>query len=300
MISRVVGPLLAVASALPAFAQVSSVKKVFVIVLENHNWSTILRDPTTTYIKGLLPKASYAKQYFTPPRNHPSEPNYLWMESGKRLSKTDSPPSKVHHLANVPHLTALLDAAGKSWKSYQEDIDGKTCPLANVKNYVPKHNPFVFFDDVTEGLRKDSAKCIAHIRPFQELAADLASNRVADYNFITPNMCHDMHDDCGKLKVRSGDEWLRQNVPVILASQAYSQGALFITWDEGDEFMFSAKDGPIGLILLSPFGKGDGYSNSRRYTHSSLLKTLQDIFAVQPYLGDAAKAENLNDLFRPN
>jgi hypothetical protein len=288
------------ASALPAPAQVKSVKKVFVIVMENHNWSTILKDPTTTYIKGLLPKASYAKQYFTPPGNHPSEPNYLWIESGLRLSKTDSPPSKDHHLANVPHLTALLDKAGKPWKSYQEDIDGKTCPLANVKNYVPKHNPFVFFDDVTEGLKRDSARCISHVRPLGELAPDLVANHVADYNFITPNLCHDMHNDCGKLKIRSGDEWLRQYVPAILASQAYREGALFITWDEGDEFLLFAKDGPVGLILLSPFAKGDGYSNTRHYTHSSLLKTLQDIFAVQPYLGDAAKAENLSDLFRPN
>ena len=34
--------LLFLASAWPASAQVNSVKKVFLIVLENHNWSTIL------------------------------------------------------------------------------------------------------------------------------------------------------------------------------------------------------------------------------------------------------------------
>lgn len=294
------GLLLVFTSLQPLSAQMTSVKKVFLIVLENHNWSTIVKSPGATYIKSLLPKASYATQYFTPPHNHPSEPNYLWLESGKRLSSTDSPPAQDHHIVNVPHLTALLDAAGKSWKSYQEDIDGKVCPLASVKNYVPRHNPFIFFDDVTEGLKKDSTKCIAHVRPFGELAADLAANRVADYNFITPNLCHDMHTDCGRGKVGAGDEWLSQNLPAILASEAYSQGALFITWDEGDEFLFLAKDGPVGLILLSPFAKGDGYSNARHYTHSSLLRTLQDIFGVSPYLGDAANAENLSDLFRPN
>jgi hypothetical protein len=68
---------------------------------------------------------------------------------------------------------------------------------------------------------------------------------------------------------------------------------LFILWDEGD----SDSDGPIGLIALSPFAKGHGYSNSIPYTHSSLLRTLQNIFHVGPLLGDAANATDLSDLF---
>ena len=33
------------------------------------------------------------------------------------------------------------------------------------------------------------------------------------------------------------------------------------------------------------------------YTHSSTLRTLQEIFGVQPFLGDAANATDLSDLF---
>ena len=45
--------------------------------------------------------------------------------------------------------------------------------------------------------------------------------------------------------------------------------------------------------------KGNDYSNTIDYTHSSTLRTLQEIFGVDgPFLGDAANATDLSDLFR--
>ena len=80
-------------------------------------------------------------------------------------------------------------------------------------------------------------------------------------------------------------------VPAILSSAAFrNNGALFLIWDEDS-------NGPIGLILLSPLAKGHGYSNSIHYTHSSLLRTVQTIFGVGPFLGDATNAVDLGDLF---
>jgi hypothetical protein len=72
---------------------------------------------------------------------------------------------------------------------------------------------------------------------------------------------------------------------------ALSGGALFITWDEA-----GIGDGPIGMIVLSPVGR-HGYSNTRRYSHSSTLRTFEEIFGVAPMLGDAANAIDLSDLF---
>src|SRR5205085_7157486 len=123
------------------------------------------------------------------------------------------------------------------------------------------------------------------------LAGDLTNNTVARYNFITPNVCHDMHD-CG---IGAGDAWLATELPKILASQAYKQGgAVFITWDEGNN---ATDDGPIGMIALSPAARGNGYFNNGYYARSSLLLTLQEIFGVGPLLGDAPNATDLSDLF---
>jgi len=84
------------------------------------------------------------------------------------------------------------------------------------------------------------------------------------------------------------------NTSILISSSAWQNGgALFITWDEGE-----GGDGPIGMIVLSPSAKGGGYSNTIRYTHSSTLRTVQEIFGVTPLLGDAANATDLRDLFR--
>jgi len=190
----------------------------------------------------------------------------------------------------------LLNNAKISWKAYQESISGSDCPLSSSGEYAVKHDPFVYFDDVNNN-QATSAYCILHVRPYTELATDLANGTVAQYNFITPNLCDDMHDKCKPLnnQIAQGDAWLKNNVPAILSSVAFtSGGALFITWDEA-----GTGDGPVGMILLSPFAKGNGYNNSIHYDHSSTLKTFEEIFSVTPTLGAAADSStnDLRDLF---
>jgi phospholipase C len=281
----------------------ASLRTVFLIMMENHNWSDIKQSASAPYInKTLLPVASYAEQYFNPPGIHPSEPNYLWLEAGNNFNVFNDDEPSVNHQSTTQHLVTLLDQAGISWKSYQEDIDGTVCPVQSSGLYAAKHNPMVFFDDVTDSNNPNSSYCIAHVRPFPELAADLQNNTQARYNFITPNLCNDMHNTCSPLNdsVLQGDTWLSQQIPMILNSQAYQNGGvIFITWDEGEgPIPLVTSDGPIGLILLSPDAKGNGYSNTIHYTHSSTLRTIQEIFGVLPLLGDAANAMNLSDLFR--
>lgn len=272
--------------------------KVFVILMENHNWQDIKGSPSAPYINGLLATAAHCEQYFSPPGIHPSEPNYIWIEAGDNYGiTTDNPPgtgSSENHVDTTSHLVTQLEAAGRTWKSYQEDISGTDCPLVAVNNYAPKHNAPVFFPDVTDGFSPTSQRCITHVRPYTELAADLAKDTVADYNFITPNLCDDMHNTCAPLsdQVKQGDTWLSTELPKILASKAYADGAVvFITWDENEAGNF-----PIGFIALSN-GVKKGYASMGHYTHSSLLRTVQSIFGLQPFLKDAANANDLADLF---
>jgi hypothetical protein len=288
-------------------ATLHHIQFVFVIVMENHNWTgdapvDIKSNPAASYINyTLLPMASYANNYHNPPGNHPSLPNYLWLEAVTNFGIHDDASPYQHRQATHDHLVKLMENAGISWKAYDEDISGTTCPLSNTGPkdpngnylYAVRHNPFVYFDDQTNSLSASSATCMAYIRPFLQLAADLADNKVARYNFITPNVCNDMHDACAGDPIAYGDRWLRKNVPAILNSTAYrSGGALFIVWDEA-----AKGDGPLPLILLSPFAKGNHYSNSLYYTHSSLLRTLQEIFGVYPLIRDAANRRDLSDLF---
>ncbi len=59
-------------------APFAGIRTVFVIVMENHNWADIAGSPAAPYINGtLLPLASHAERYASPPGVHPSLPNYL-------------------------------------------------------------------------------------------------------------------------------------------------------------------------------------------------------------------------------
>ncbi len=283
------------------------IQTVFIILMENHNWSgdgklNIKGNPAAPFInKTLLPMASSAEQYFNPPGNHPSLPNYLWLEAGTNFGILNDGPPKQNSQSTSEHLVTLLDAAKVSWKAYLENTTGKVCPLSDggpldpngSPLYAVRHEPFAYFDDVTNHLDRHSASCIAHLRPYAELRADLKANTVAQYNWITPNLCDDMHDNCAGDPIAHGDAWLSTNVPAILSSTAYKQGGvLIITWDEADK-----GDGPIGMIVLSPFAKGGGYNNQIHYTHGSTLRTIEEIFGVKPLLRDAAKESDLSDLF---
>jgi phosphatidylinositol-3-phosphatase len=275
-----------------------AIRTVFLVVMENKNWSQVERNPSAAYLnREILPAASFARSYFNPPGNHPSESNYLWMEGGTNYGIRDDQDPAAHHLPYRDHLVSLLDRAGISWRSYQEGIEGTECPLASRGLYAAKHNPFVFFDDVTSRNDPRSPSCIRHVRPLPELARDLEEGSVARYNFITPDLCHDMHNDSGCAtadQVKNGDDFLAQWVPRIRRSSAYARGGLLlITWDESED-----GDHPIGLVALSPAAKGGGYANTVPYTHSSLLRSLQEIFGVGPLLCDAANATSMSDLFR--
>ena len=283
------------ASACAAQAGLNANSNVFVILMENHNWSQIKDSADAPYINNtLLPMASYCDQYYNPPDIHPSEPNYLWLEAGTNFGILDDNPPAVNHQTTTSHFVTQLNNAGISWKTYQENITGLTCPTVDTPPYYVKHNPFAFFDDVTA----PTGNCTSVMRPFTELATDIANNNLARYNFITPNIYNDMHDnDLAGLNnpVKQGDTWLSQNLPMILNSAAYqNNGLIIITWDEGTG---ASSDGPIGMIVLSPFAKGGGYHNTIHYTHSATLRTLQKIFGRTPLLGGAANGPDLSDLF---
>jgi len=299
-LSRLVLMLLALSFVLgactaPATAQ-AHIQTVWIILMENHNWSQILGSKDAPYINNtLLPMASHTEQYFNPPGIHPSLPNYLWLEAGTNFGILDDNPPSLDSQTTTQHLVTLLQNKNISWKAYEENISGTDCPLADSGEYAVRHDPFVYVDDVTGNQNPNSTECISHVRPFSELATDLANNNVARYNFITPNLCDDMHDRCKPIhnQIEQGDTWLSQNLPVILNSTAFkTAGAVFITWDEA-----ATGDGPIGMIVLSPFAKGNGFQNSIHYTHGSTLRTFEEIFGVTPFLGDAANETDLSDLF---
>src|SRR5229473_2250552 len=170
--------LLALETSLPALAGgLQDIKTVFVLMMENHDWSTILDVNYCPYIvNSLVPRSSFCTQYFNPPALHPSLPNYLWLEAGTNFGITSDLTPSTAHQNTTNHLVTLLKNAGISWRAYQEDICGCYCPLVDTNLYAVRHEPMAYFDDVSNTNNFGSAYCVANIRPYTQLAGDLQSN----------------------------------------------------------------------------------------------------------------------------
>ena len=351
------------ASGAPARAA-QQVNDVFIIAMENHNWTQPTTDLTAPqqifgnanapYINSLVtagnPNAAqtaWASAYHnvlaTPsganPSIHPSEPNYVWMEAGTNFGiNNDNDPYKVPGgtaVNTTNHLSTYLNNAGVSWRSYQEDINtdaagnvlpqsqwtvpitsrsGSYTTVANPYNgstqfnYAAKHNPFVFFNDSTGSGNPNDPYGIAHNVPLQQLSTDLQNNTVSRYNWISPNQFNDMHTPLtagykgltgDSANIKQGDDFLSQVVPQIMASQAYkNNGAIMIWFDESEGTNANDFNHTIPFIVISPLAQGNAFNATANYTHSSVLRTLQELYGVGPLLGDAANSNDVSAMFQ--
>jgi hypothetical protein len=349
------------------------VKKVFVIAMENHNWTQpgtqtspqqISQNSAAPFINSLVNGTSgisaqvvYANAYINAaPGVHPSEPNYIWAEAGTNfgVNNDDNP----YHADCTPdtvqttdqHLSAFLTRANKSWKSYQEDtdVDATNTPLpvgawtvplfsksgaltspglneynySNQYNYAAKHNPMLYFTDTNGGCDTSTSNPLRlQYAPLQQLALDLANNTVADYNWITPDQYNDQHTTLANgygqypnsgggadsARIAQGDNFLARIVPLIMASDAYKDhGIIVLWWDESEGGDDPGRTLPFVVISKDVHRNVGGmpYSNTIQYTHSSFLRTMQEVFDVDPrhgypWLGGASTATDLSDLFKP-
>lgn len=281
----------------------SAIRHVVVIAMENTDAEKIYgnqHDAPFINTK-LLPKYARA-QNFEDELAHdvPSEPHYVWMEAGTGTFPdheftSDAPPSAMNSTGSRDHLATQIDhAKGISWMTYQEGQNATTgaCPIVRSGSYRPRHNPFIFFQDIAGNPpRKDNAACAAHSKPYASFAADLAANSVASYVFITPNLCHDMHDTCGaKSRIMAGDNWLKAELPRIIDWANNQHGVIFITWDEG------GSTNKIPFLAIGP-GVKPNYASSVRFDHGSMVKSVEQIFRL-PILSAVASENSLSDMFK--
>ena len=263
------------AAAVPAFDH------VFVIVMENHSYNQIIGSTAAPYINSLATSNGLATGYSAVA--HPSLPNYLALAGGSTFGITSD---CTTCWISAPNLGDNLEAAGKTWKTYQESMPS-ACFVGDSYPYVQKHNPFIYFNNI----RTNATRCQSHLVPYSSLASDLASaSTTPNFAFITPNSCNDMHD----CSVGTGDAWLQQQVPSILGSAAFTtqHSLLALLWDEDD---FSGTN-HVPLILAGN-GIAAGSTSGLGYNHYSLLHTAELALGAATLTASDASAVPMTDFF---
>lgn len=258
---------------------------VVIIVEENKPATSILGNQSAPYLNSLARQFASATNYNA--ITHPSLPNYLALTSGTTADITnDCNPPGGSCLARVPSIATEVQNSGRTWKMYAEGMPSP-CYMHNSGTYAVKHNPFLYYPSLT----RDPHSCAAHDVPLTQLNTDLASaTTLPNYAFISPDLCHDMHD----CPIATGDKWLSREVPTILSSPAFTstRSLLVITFDEGD-----STNNTVPLIFAGPAAKPD-YESSRRYTHYSLLHTIENQWNLSPLTANDAGATLMTDLLR--
>ncbi len=267
----------------PAAAQQASVPvfdHIFIIVMENRSAAEIVDNTLQApYFNQLASQYGLAAAVAAA---HPSLPNYLALTGADTFGIRDDCNGCF---VTAPNLVAdRIVPSGRTWKAYMESMPS-ACFEGDRDLYAQRHNPFFYYDDI-----RLTSQC-QNVVPFTSLADDLASDAsTPNYVWITPNLCNDMHD----CPVSTGDAWLANTVPRILASPAFatSTSLLLVTWDEND--YGGLNEVPVLVVAR---GVSPGYRATARYSHYSLLRTIEDAWSLPPLTANDAAATPLTDFF---
>ncbi|MGI0091967.1 MAG: alkaline phosphatase family protein [Nitrososphaerales archaeon] len=270
------------------------IKHVVIILMENTEYFDVIGSSSAPFENVLANNYSLATQYYA--ITHPSLPNYLALIGGSTFGVTTDC-SLVQCLQNSTNLTDLLVQHDYSWKEYAESMQANCSRQPSLDGlYAPKHDPFVYFKDVTgnDGTGATSTYCDSHVVPFTRFTNDLQSNDLPNYAFITPNLCNDAHD----CSLAYADNWLSTHVSQIIDSTSFSSTVIFIVYDEGSTNLgFSNfNGGHVACIAVSPFVKSH-YRSIVQYSHYSLLATVESIFGVGSLGRGDSNSSNMQDLF---
>lgn len=266
-----------------AFAQLPTFSHVFIVVEENHNYSSVIGSSSMPYLNSLANKYGLATQYYA--NTHPSIGNYFELTTGQIVTNNDSFNSTVSADNVVRHLLT----AGKTWKAYEESLPKAGYISPDTGKYVRRHCPLSYFSDVV-----NSSTQKLNLVPFTQFKADLANNALPNYSFITPNLCNDAHD----CSLGTADNWLMTNIdPLIKSATFQSSGLLIIVFDESGNDN-SHGGGRVAWVAISPKHSKGGYKSSTFYQHQNTLRLMLEGLGVKTYPGNAKNANNMSEFLK--
>ena len=259
---------------------------VFIVVEENAGYSDVIGSSSMPYFNSLANTYGLATNYYA--NLHPSIPNYFELTVGKTLTIDDSQTPQSFPVSDDNVVRELL-AAGKTWKSYAEDLPSAGYTGGNTAKYLVRHNPLAYLTDV-----QNTPAQAQNLVPFSEFAADLPTANLPEYSFIVPNSCDDAHD----CPLSTADTWLKTNIDPLISSPVFQKdGLLIIVFDEGNTLDFTEGGGHVAAVVISPFGK-PAYKSIALYQHQSVLRLMLEGLGVTKLPGDAATAPAMWEFFK--
>ena len=259
---------------------------VFIVMEENANYSDVIANPSMPYLNSLANTYGLATNYYA--NLHPSIPNYMELTTGQTLTIIDAS-TPASFPVSVDNVVRELLAAGKTWKSYAEDLPSVGYTGGDTGKYAVRHNPLAYMTDV-----QDNSAQAQNLVPFSQFAADLPTANLPEYSFIVPNLCNDAHD----CPLSTADAWLQTNITPLINSPVFQKdGLLLIVFDEANDLDLTEGGGHVAAVVVSPLAK-QGYKSDALYQHQSVLRLMLEGLGVKKLPGDAATAPAMWEFFK--
>src|SRR5690349_18656838 len=122
--------------AMPAVAAAGTIpvsSHVFVVVEENHSYSSVIGKSAMPYFNSLASKYGLATQYYA--NTHPSIGNYFMMTAGQVITNNDY----YNGTVTADNLVRHLLNNGLTWKSYAEGLPYVGYTGGDTGSYIRHH-----------------------------------------------------------------------------------------------------------------------------------------------------------------
>jgi acid phosphatase len=274
---------------------VSECRYVFVVVLENSGYSTVIGNAQMPYLNSLAQQYSSATNYYA--NTHPSIGNYFVMTAGQIVTNDDGYTQTV----DADNVVRRLVAEGRTWKAYAQSIPSPGYIGQDQYPYAQRHNPLSYFSDV-----RNDPQQLQNLVPLSQLSSDLQTGALPNYGFIVPNLNHDAHDcpvgmaSCTRNdSLAAADQFLQETVASLLANDDFlAHGIVIVTWDEADDADITHGGGHVSTVVAGLQVK-PGYQSTTLFQHQSLERLTLESLGVASIPGEGAMASSMDDLFRP-
>lgn len=221
----------------------------------------------------------------------PSEPNHLYTVAAQSGGLVNNPGPGIYGAEDVfsfPTIAERLQAAGVSWKYYDEKPDPKKHSLWNP---LPGFKSF-----------QENPKLMENVVSLKSFEKDLQGDNFPAVSWIVPTAKNSEHPPAD---VRAGMWHVTDIVNSVMKSRYWKDSVIILTWDDFGGFYDHVAPpqvdeyglGPrVPTIVISPWVK-PGYIDHTVFDFTSPLRLVELKYSLEPLTSRDKTANDMLDCF---
>jgi phospholipase C len=196
---------------------------------------------------------------------------------------------------DFPTIATQLDDKKVTWKYYAPTVDAGP-PFANLGGDI-----WSVYDGI-KSVRYGPEWTTNISSPETNVLGDISAGKLAQVSYVIPSYANSDHSGSGS---NTGPSWVTSVVNAIGESKYWKDTAVVIVWDEWGGWYdhvpppqvdFDGLGFRVPMIVVSPYAR-KAYVSHTQYEFGSVLKFVEEAFALQPLATSDVRANSIVDCF---